>query len=69
MQDLSLSVIGMTCEGCERRITVALESVLGVRGVEADHRTGEVRVRLDTKLSSRPDVRRAIERAGYEVSR
>ncbi len=64
---MTLHVEGMTCSGCEQRLSKALRRVDGVREAAADHRTGEVRVRFDpsvtaprwpprpTYVSSKPD--------------
>lgn len=38
----NLTVKGMTCTGCEERITTALEVVPGVEGPAADHEEGAV---------------------------
>ena len=67
MNDLTLSVSGMSCVGCEEKIRRALEDVAGVAATTASHETGEVRVELDADQPSVDEVRRAIEQAGYEV--
>lgn len=54
------------CEGCEQRIAKALARVPGVREVRADHRTQEVRVSTDGKLSG-DEIRQRLARIGYEV--
>ena len=68
MQTISLSVSGMSCEGCEERIARALRRMAGVSAVEADHRLGAVRVIFDPARASDATIRAAIERAGYEVA-
>lgn len=54
------------CEGCEQRIARALQRVPGVREVRADHRTQEVRVSTDDKLSG-DELTERLGRIGYEV--
>ncbi len=68
MQTISLSVSGMSCEGCEERITRALRRIAGISAVEADYRSGAVRVIFDPAHASDATIRAAIERAGYGVA-
>ena len=62
---LTLSVDGMTCQGCARAVTNALARVV----------TGPVEVDLDRKEVRVPDgsdmaaVARAVEEAGFDVPR
>jgi copper chaperone CopZ len=69
MEQLELTVSGMTCTACEQRIAKALSRVDGVVRATADHRTGHVRVVFDGARVFEETVRRTVERAGYEVSR
>lgn len=68
MQQLELTVSGMTCTGCEQRIAKALARLEGVVRSTANHQTGQVRVVFDATRTSERAVRLTIERAGYEVS-
>jgi copper chaperone CopZ len=67
MQQATIRVRQIHCEGCERRIEKAASQVDGVRQVKADHRTGEVRIVLDETRASDAAIRASIERAGFEV--
>lgn len=62
-----LEVRGMTCVGCENRITGALAGVAGVASVTADHETGRVLVSGVPAVAADADMRRAIEGLGYRV--
>ncbi len=62
-----LTVNGMTCDGCERRITSALGEVSGVEDVSADHDSGTVTVRFDPAVASAQSVHGTIEGLGYQV--
>ncbi|MHB9286751.1 heavy-metal-associated domain-containing protein [Halobacteriales archaeon Cl-PHB] len=61
----TLTVEGMSCEGCEATVEEALESVDGVEGAEADEDSGSVRVEGDADAD---DLRRAVEEAGYTAT-
>lgn len=65
----SISVTGMSCTGCEERITRVLERLAGVAVLEADHQQGQVVVRLEPGSSSLDEVRGRIERAGFGIER
>ena len=68
MEQLVLSVHGMTCTACENRIQRALGKLDGVRQARADHQAGEVRVLVDPAKTPKDAVRACITDAGYEVS-
>jgi copper chaperone CopZ len=67
-----LRVAGMDCGACERRIATVLGRLDGVGHVDADHATGEVRVRFDAgRVSGDVLAGRAagrIEQAGFTVT-
>lgn len=68
MEDVVLSVAGMTCAGCERRVEAALGRLDGVRLARADHERGEVRVVFEPTRSPEETLRATIAAAGYEVT-
>ncbi|MFV1969723.1 MAG: heavy-metal-associated domain-containing protein [Acidimicrobiia bacterium] len=62
-----LTVNGMTCDGCEERITSALGDVPGVEGASADHEAGIVTLSVAATVAETRVVRDVIEELGYEV--
>jgi len=62
-----LTVDGMSCTGCERRITSALRDVSGVTDASADHQAGTVTLAVEPELGSPDVVRQTIEDLGYEL--
>jgi len=66
-EDRTLSVVGMSCGGCETRINGHLQKLDGVRKVAADHQRAEVRVLFDNTQTSLAQLRAAITALGYEV--
>lgn len=62
----TIEVSGMSCNGCETNVENALESVSGVRRVEADHEGATVEVVVDDDVSDE-DLGDAVHGAGYEV--
>jgi copper chaperone CopZ len=64
---IQLAVTGMTCGGCERAVTRALQQLPGVQAVEASHQDERVRVTYDTAQVDEAALRARIEAAGYQV--
>jgi len=62
-----LAVTGMTCTGCEQRVTTALDALSGVEEVSADHGAGIVTMRFDPTVAGMNTVHDAIEDLGYRV--
>lgn len=60
----TLTVEGMSCDGCEQSVTDALESVSGVEDAEADRDSDRATVRGDADVD---DLIAAVEDAGYEA--
>ncbi|MFH5824771.1 heavy-metal-associated domain-containing protein [Georgenia sp. AZ-5] len=67
-QTVTLQVQGMDCAGCEQRLGVALRRLEGVYEATADHRTGQVQVRVDPEFTDRAALVERIVTAGYEVA-
>lgn len=64
MTILQFNVKGMTCEGCVRSVTRAIERQAPGAKVEVALETGSVRVESDRAAA---EIARAIAGAGYEV--
>ncbi len=61
-----LKVKGMSCQHCVMSITKALSQLDGIKNVQVDLATGEVRFD-NTKTVASEQVEKAITDAGYEV--
>lgn len=67
MQARTLKVSGMTCSGCEQRVSAVLGRLDGVGRVTADHSTGVVTVDHDPDLVEQRTIDDRLAEAGYEV--
>lgn len=67
MKRETLTVTGMSCDGCERTVENALGTVEGVTRVEADNEAGTVEIVVEDDVAEE-DVTAAIERAGFDVA-
>lgn len=63
----TLTVAGMTCGSCVRRVTAALRAVPGVTAVEVSRIEGTARVDHDPATAPAALIA-AVERAGYSSS-
>jgi copper chaperone CopZ len=56
----------MSCNGCERSVETAVESIEGVDSADADHEGATVEVIADESVSD-ADLEDAVREAGYEA--
>jgi Cu+-exporting ATPase len=63
---LTISIGGMTCAACVRRVEQALDNVPGVLKAGVNLATEKATVAYDPALAAVSDLRKAIEEAGYE---
>lgn len=68
MEQTTIEVTGMSCDGCERNVIEAVEALEGVSSVTADHESDEVRVEHDPSTVDADALGGTIEDAGYDVS-
>ncbi|SEV79796.1 heavy-metal-associated domain-containing protein [Natrinema salifodinae] len=66
MERTTISVSGMSCDGCERTVESALATLDAVSRVEADHEGETVEVVVDEGVTD-DDLHTTIREAGYEV--
>lgn len=67
MEQLTLTVTGMTCGGCENAVKRAVSSLDGVSDVSASHRDSRVTLTYDASKVDRAAIAKRIEDAGYSV--
>jgi copper chaperone len=67
METAELRIEGMTCEGCVKSVTRTLQGVPGVERVEVSLPESKARVSFDSAKAGVADLKRAVERAGYEA--
>ena len=67
MERKTLSVTGISCNGCEQNVENALQSLDSVNRVEADHQDDTVDIVVDDSVSD-TDLTTVIEEAGYDVA-
>ena len=66
MKETIINVKGMVCGGCENRIKNALGYIKGIEKVEANYKTGEVKI-LTSENVERKAMEDVIEDIGFEV--
>ena len=67
MKELELDVTGMMCTGCENRIKNALSEIKGIESVEANHKTGKVKI-TSKKEIDKTKAKEIIERLEFKVN-
>ncbi|WP_349259354.1 heavy metal translocating P-type ATPase [Oligoflexus sp.] len=66
--EIELSVEGMTCASCVRRIEKALAKVPGVQGATVNLATERAKVSFTSGKVSSEDLIQAVEKAGYKAN-
>ena len=56
----------MSCEGCVKSVTRTLSAVAGVQEVKVV--IGEAKVAYDPARTSEAELRKAVERAGFDAA-
>lgn len=67
VEEIELSVNGMTCAGCENTIKNGLKQMEGVVEVEASYQNKKVTVKVEKDKVSREEIAQKIESVGYTV--
>jgi copper chaperone CopZ len=65
---LTLTVTGMTCGGCEKAVTRALSGLPGVSNVSASHRDNRVTLTYDPSQVDASAIAKRVNDAGYGVA-
>ena len=68
MKETILNVKGMVCGWCENRVKNALSQIEGVKNVEADFKTGIVKVNADEKVS-KEEMEETVTDIGFEIEK
>ena len=68
MNEVTLSVTGMTCGGCVNSVKRVLAALPGVQSVEVSLEPGEARVTYDAARIDRAALIQAIIDAGFGVA-
>ena len=66
MKKTTIKVDGMVCGGCEKRVKNALESIEGIKKVDANHKKGIVTISLTDEIETKI-IEEKIEDLGFEV--
>ena len=68
MENATLNVTGMTCQGCVASVTRVLKAVPGVSDIVVTLQPGTATVVYDATRTTLPVLKAAIEDAGYDVA-
>lgn len=67
-QNITLNIDGMTCGGCVKSVTNALNQVAGVTEANVSLEQKNAQIRFDDSQTSVADLTQAVEDAGFEAS-
>jgi len=66
--EVTFSVEGMTCDGCENAIMKSVESLEGIAEVNSSHEEGWTKVSYDKSVADVQEIEQKIADAGYTVT-
>ena len=64
---VQFKIDGMTCEGCAKSVTSALQGSPGVETVAVNFATGIADIGFDDSLTNADTLKAAFEAAGFDV--
>ena len=67
LDQLTLNVKGMTCEGCENAVVASINKLDGIQEATASHTEESTVVSFDPGKTDKEAISQAIMDAGYEV--
>ena len=67
METVELKIEGMDCQGCVKSVTRMLTGLPGVAQVDVSLEKGNATVRYDPAQAAVPEMKRAVERAGFKA--
>lgn len=67
VQSLTLSIKGMTCDGCEIAVENEVNKLPGILAVDAVYAESAVNVKFDESKTNPESIAAAISKTGYEV--
>lgn len=66
-EKVQLKVTGMTCGGCAKSVTSAVEEIEGVSSTEVSFETSLATIEFDDEQTNVKSIVKAIKKAGYEA--
>jgi copper chaperone len=67
MQEITLTISGMSCEHCVKRVRKGLDALSGI--LNTDVTVGKAVITYDESKLSADEIKKAVETAGYTIVR
>lgn len=64
-KSITLKVSGMHCDGCSKRLQKSLSKIDGVKDVNPDFKTEQVRIQFDENKADLEKIRGIIRKTGF----
>ena len=69
MRKEKYNVIGMTCSACQAHVDKTVREMKGINNVNVNLLSNSMNVEFDENIVSESDIYRAVENAGYGLSK
>ena len=67
MTEITFGIDGMSCNGCVKTVTQALQSIAGVESAQVSLADARATVRFDDTRTQPDALHQAVQDAGFEV--
>ena len=67
MEEASITIGGMTCDGCVRSVKQVMSKLPGVASFDVSLAQNQVTVNFDPQVVGTTRIMQSIENAGYEI--
>ena len=67
MEQIVMSVGGMSCQGCVKNVTGVLLALPGVEQEDVSLEAGQARIAYDPQQANLSQFKEAVENAGFDV--
>lgn len=66
-QNLSLTIVGMTCQGCVKSVKNAILTLEGIQSCEVDFVNHQADIVYDDTLVQSEAITNVVEEAGFDI--
>ena len=68
IQEIELTIKGMTCESCENHIDNEVRKLTGIINLETSFKLGKTKIKFDNSKTDIEKIKQAINSTGYSVT-
>ena len=67
-EKINLKIKGMSCDGCKRTVTIAIEELKGIESVNVDLTKAEAEIVFDNSVLTKEKIAEAVNNTGIYMA-